>query len=135
MNIPYIAGVLDSMARFRTFTTDGGTELPRIELSTPNASLVEFLCGVTGMKPIVVRRKYDRHRCDAHCPPEHHVDKIMSVSNRWSCSGAKATIIMEAILPHVWQQKEQIEKVLKVGTDAPRKKATVDKMRQLGWPV
>jgi hypothetical protein len=131
--IAYVAGVLDALGRFRIRETPDGTRLPYLAVSCPNMPLLEYLGSLTDTVPFVTKRTYDRHRCTEHCLEPHQ--HVVSASGRWSLSGAKATIVLAAILPHVRLQKTEIEELLAVGLDAPKKQATPNKMVALGWPM
>lgn len=130
--IAYLAGVVDSCARIKV-TTVNGTDLPLVAVSGPNMALLDVLSAHTGVKNFVTRRDYDRHRCGLHCKEAH--DHIVSVSGRWAVNGARATILLAAIQPHVHVQTKEVAEVLAVGLAAPRKAATIQKMADLGWPV
>lgn len=130
--IAYVAGVLDVMGRFRVLETPGGTRLPSVHVSCPNMSVLQHLGDLTGITPIVTKRSYDKHRCTEHCDAAHQ--HILSESGRWSISGAKATIVLAAILPYVRLQKAEIEDMVRLGLDAPKKPKTPVKMAALGWP-
>lgn len=131
--LAYIAAVLDTQARITTMETSGGTVLPLVALSCPNMKLLEFLGSLTGMQPFTTKRSYDKHRCSLHCDAAH--DHVVSQSGRWSISGAKATVVLAAIQPYVRFQTEEVSVALKAGLEAPKKKATPEKMKQLGWPI
>lgn len=130
--IAYIAGILDSMGRFRVMETPEGTQLPLVSMSCPNMSILQYLGSLTGMTPFVTKRSYDRHRCTEHCLEPHQ--HVVSESGRWSISGAKATVVLAAIRPYARFQKTEIEELLTVGLEAPKKPATPKKMAALGWP-
>jgi hypothetical protein len=130
----YISGVLDANAVFRVVEVEG-TELPRIMLHGLHPDVLEVLASSTGTKVITTTRDYHRHACTAHCPPEHHQNKVKSTSSRWSLTGAKATVVISAVLPHLRAQTETAKAVMEVGLEAPRKPNTLDKMVELGWPI
>lgn len=131
--LSYMAAVIDVQGNIRVMETQGGTLLPRVMLSCPNLALLDYFGSMTGMKPILVKRSFDRHRCSIHCEEAH--DHITSVTGRWSVSGAKATVMLAAIEPYIRFQKAETEEALKVGLAAPKKPATPAKMKALGWPI
>jgi hypothetical protein len=130
--IAHVAGILDAMARFRVRTTPDGTNLPYVAVSCPNMPLLEYLGSLTGVVPFTTSRAYEKHRCTEHCSEPHQ--HVVSASGRWSVSGAKATVVLAAITPHLRFQKTEAEDLLAVGLEAPRKPATPAKMAALGWP-
>lgn len=131
--LAYVSALIDIQGKITLMETQQNTSLPLLTVSCPNLPLLEFLGSLTQMKPVVTRRSYDKHRCSLHCEEAH--EHVTSVSGRWSVSGAKATVVLAAILPYAKFQKIEIEEVLKVGLAAPRKKATPLKMQELGWPI
>lgn len=131
--IAYIAGIIDCQANIRSMTTDDGTVLPLVAISTPNLALANYLGAMTGIKPFMVNRTYTKHRCLEHCDKPH--EHIVSSTARWSISGAKATVLLNAVLPYVQIQKNEIEELAHLGLSAPKKKATPLKMQSLGWPL
>ena len=132
-DIAYVAGLLDALSRVRIFSTPEGTDLPRIAVSTPEMELLTYLGSLTGTAPFITKRTYDRHRCTQHCEQAHQ--HVVSKSGRWSVSGAKATILGSAVLPHIRLQKTDFEVAVAVGLIAPKKLATPKKMQALGWPL
>jgi hypothetical protein len=131
--IEYLAGILDANAIFRVRKTPGGTELPAVFVHGLPMPIMEVLAEATGTKVTVVNRDYPRAPCSLHCE-EQHVH-VTSVSGRWSVTGAKATVLIAAVLPSLRVQKEQAAEVLDVGLAAPRKTTTFSKMATLGWPT
>lgn len=131
--IAYVAGIIDCQGNIRSMTTDDGTVLPLVSISTPNVALANYLGHLTGIKPIMVNRQYTKHRCLEHCDKPH--EHITSSTARWSVSGAKATVLLNAIKPYVQIQKSEIEELAELGLSAPKKKATPLKMMSLGWPL
>lgn len=132
-DIIYVAAIIDVMGNVRVMKTDTGTELPLVSVSCPDEALLGFLGKVSDMQTVVTTRTYERHRCTEHCDgPHQHVE---SRSRRWSVNGAKATVILSAVLPYLRFQQERVAEVVALGIDAPRKQATPAKMRRLGWPL
>lgn len=130
--IAYVAGVLDTLGYFRVRETPDGTRLPHIAVSTPNVPLLAYLGELTGVTVFATTRTYDRHRCMQHCEEAHQ--HVVSRSSRWSVTGARATIVLAAIRPYVRLHADDVDELLAVGMDAPRKPVTPKKMSTLGWP-
>lgn len=131
--IAYVAAIIDTTARIKELKTSSGVMIPVIHLSNANFGLLRYLGRITDVQPLFLERKWSRHKCSEHCPDRHQ--EARSVSGRWSISGAKATMILAAIQPHVMFQKAVVRESIALGLDAPRKQATVRKMINLGWPV
>ena len=85
------------------------------------------------MRVVVTRRSYAKAGCAEHCKEKHL--HVTSESGRWSVSGAKATVILAAVLPYLRLQHEEARGALLVGLGAPFKPATLRQMEQLGWPI
>jgi hypothetical protein len=130
--IAYVAGTLDAMARIKTVVANG-TTLPLVAVSCPNMALLEHLSTVSGLKAFETHREYDRHRCGEHCVEAH--DHIVSRSGRWSANGARATIMLAAVQPHIRVQTDEVAEVLAVGMETPAKAHVVQSMAALGWPI
>ncbi len=130
--IAYIAAVIDVQGLVRLRVTPEGTELPHVAVSGDMA-LLTYLGELSGVAPFTTKRSYDKHRCREHCTEAHQ--HILSVSGRWSVSGAKATVILYAVEPYVMFKKDEVAEALTAGLKAPRKKATPAKMHKLGWPM
>lgn len=130
--IVYVAAILDSQAVIRTRDA-AGVSYPYVALSGSNAPLLRFLAGVTGMKAVVTRRSYAKAGCAEHCKEKHL--HVVSESGRWSISGAKATVVLAAVLPYLRLQVEEARGALLVGLSAPFKSATLRQMDRLGWPI
>lgn len=131
-DLVYVAAVVDLLGHV-TVRSMEGTDLPYIAISTRHVELLSDLGEMTGTKVLTTRRAYNQHRCREHCDEAHqHVE---SVSGRWQLTGAKATVLLAAIKPFIRFQKTDIEEALKVGLGAPKKPATPNKMKALGWPI
>ena len=127
----WLAGVLDAIGRIRVRYADSGTALAEVAVSSPHVELLEKVAAMTGVKVTPVRRDYNRLGCSEHCREPHlHVE---SITGRWSLTGARAVIVLRAIRPHLVVLGPDADRVLAYAGDAPFKKATVDKMRALGW--
>ena len=131
--VAYLAGVLDANGIFRIRETDGGTKLAAIFVHGVPIPILDLLSKYSGTKVSVVKRDYPRSPCLEHCDIPHQ--HIVSVSGRWSVTGAKATVMISAILPHLIFQRDAAEEVLAVGLEAPRKKSSYAKMSAFGWPI
>lgn len=129
----YIAGILDANAIFRVRTTPGGTELPAVHVHGLPMPIMTVLAKYTGTKVTTVTRDYSRSPCAEHCDERHQ--HVVSISGRWSVTGARATVLIHAILPHLQAQRYAATEVLAVGLSAPKKSTTYNKMAQLGWPI
>lgn len=130
----WCAGVIDTLGLVKLRPSPAtGTELAYVAISSPRIDILERLAEMTGSTVVTVNRQYNRLGCDEHCT-EPHVH-VHSTTGRWSLTGAKALVFLSAIQPYVHMRREEIDKVLAVGSVAPRKLATVEKMAELGWPV
>jgi hypothetical protein len=129
--LAWFAGVVDVMGSVRLREVRGETLLPLLEINCPNLALLERLAALTGTSVTKVRRDYQRNGCTVHCPQAHV--HIQSSSGRWSLSGARATVVLAALLPFLQLQQETVAELVAVGLRAPRKPATVAKMAALGW--
>lgn len=129
----YIAGILDANAIFRVRRTPGGTLLPGVFVHGLPPRIMEVLSRSTGTRITTVSRDYSRTPCAEHCEQPH--SHVVSTSGRWSVTGAKATVLIAAVLPYLQAQQEAAEEVLDVGLRAPRKSTTFQKMATLGWPL
>lgn len=130
--IVYVAAVLDSAAVIRTREASGVT-YPYLALSGSNTPLLRLLGGLSGMRVVVTKRSYAKAGCAEHCKEKHL--HVTSESGRWSVSGAKATVILAAVLPYLRLQVDDARAALLVGLRAPFKPATLRQMERLGWPI
>lgn len=129
----YIAGILDANAIFRIRKTPGGTELPCVAVHGLPLPIMKVLAEYTGTKVTMVTRDFSRQPCALHCEQKH--SHVVSVSGRWSVTGARATVLIHAVLPHLQAQRVIATEVMAVGLSAPKKSTTYTKMAQLGWPI
>ena len=112
--------------------TETGAQLPAVFVSTARMDIVDTLAELTGVSVTTVVRKYNRVGCGEHCTEAHmHVN---STTGRWSLTGARCTVFLSALLPYLTSNREEAEKAVAAGMDAPFKAATVEKMYALGWP-
>jgi hypothetical protein len=101
--------------------TEQGTQLPSIALSNGNIDMLHYLATLTGTRAITTRRTYVKAGCTEHCREKHQ--HVMSVSGRWSVTGAKATVVLWNIRPFIQLQTEQVRTDLVVGLSAGFKPA------------
>lgn len=132
-DLAYVAALIDGFALLRVRTTSEGTELPVISISSPKVEMLNVLGKMTGIKPFATNRAYDKHRCSEHCEAKH--EHIVSTSNRWQITGAKATVVLCAIRPYLRVKGSEAEELIHVGLGAPYKPATLSKTADLGWPM
>ena len=130
--LAYLAAVIDTRGIIRTRAVAGG-ELPMVAVHDGNEPMLRLLGELTGTKVTIVRRAYSKAGCAQHCKEKHQ--HVQSVSGRWSVCGAKATVLLHNLRPYLRFQQGQAADAIAVGTAAPFKPATVDKMRALGWDV
>ena len=95
--------------------------------------MLGYLAKLTGTRAVTTRRQYVKAGCSEHCREKHQ--HVMSVSGRWSVTGAKATVVLWNIRPYIHLQSEAVQTALVVGLGAGFKPATVARMAELGWDV
>lgn len=132
--IPYVAALIDTQAALSTrYLKASDSTLPVVSLHGSNVPLLRSLAVMTGVGTSEIRRSYTKALCAEHCDEPHvHIE---SVSGRWSIVGAKATIVLHTVLPHVYFRQEEVRDLIRVGLEAPLKPATATKMVDLGWSV
>lgn len=130
--LAYVAAVVDLLGLIR-IRDAGGTQLPVVQLHGKYLPTMQYLGELTGTRAIQTRRSYARAGCSEHCADKHQ--HIVSVSGRWSLTGAKATILLWNIRPFLRLQVERAAQAMNVGFSTPFKPATLQKMQQLGWDV
>ena len=131
--LSYMAGVLDSIGLLTTRTLPNDTILPRVALHTKNTGLLQFFGERTGVTTVTTERNYMRFGCQEHCAEKHR--HIRSVSGRWAIEGAKATILLFNLERFLRLQRSTAHALIEVGLRAEHKRATLEKMRMLGWEV
>ena len=131
--LAYAAAIIDTLGSLRIRSTEGGTQLPSVTVSSANGSLLGILSEMTGTGLIVISRNYDRRGCSEHCDTPH--DHIDSTTSRWNVTGARATIFLCGILDYMRLQHTEAQQLIHLGLDAPRKAATARKMSELGWQI
>lgn len=128
--VAWCAGVIDSLGHITTRKLPTGSTIAVVTVSSPKVEILERLSELTGTKPITVRRDYSRLGCSDHCTERHL--HVKSTSGRWSVSGARASILLRCLTPHLITTLQKASEVLREA-DAPYKEATVRKMEELGW--
>lgn len=128
----YFAAVIDVLGRIRV-RKFRDAELPEVAVSSANLPLLQHLGEMTGVRVYETERQYSRHNCNEHCPAAHQ--GLSSTSAVWKLSGAKATVLLANVLPHLRLKSDDATQAILLGLEAGYKRATVDKMAQLGWDV
>jgi electron transfer flavoprotein alpha/beta subunit len=59
---------------------------------------------------------------------------VVSSTGRWSLTGARAAVFLNAIEPYLRLKQGHVHEVVNAGMAAPHKAATLRKMYDLGWP-
>lgn len=131
-DLAWCAGLIDSMGSIKTRPMSTGSELTYVAISSPRLDLLDIMADLTGTSVVTVKRDYKRLGCGEHCTEAHQ--HVLSVTGRWSLTGAKATVFLAAIEPYLRTKKEEVRAALDLGMDAPVKPATLKKMYDLGWP-
>lgn len=129
-DVAYVAAVIDTQAKI-TYRKVRDSLLPQVQVCGSNTALLRWLGDLTGVRPIVTERDYTKHNCTIHCPTRHA--RIVSVSGRWTISGAKATVLLHTVLPYLRFQVQTAQEAVAVGMAVHYKGATVRKMQALGW--
>jgi hypothetical protein len=109
-----------------------GTQLPAIAISNGNVEMLQYLAKLTGTRAVTTRQQYVKAGCSEHCREKHQ--HVMSVSGRWSVTGAKATVVLWNIRPYIHLQTEAVQTALVVGLGAGFKPATARMGEVVGWP-
>jgi ribosomal protein L30E len=130
--VSYLAGVIDSLGRIRVRQV-GETKLAVVAISSPNRALLSHVAQLTGVRVVSVTRDYARLGCTTHCEKPHL--HVVSATARWELVGARAVVVLRAILPHLVLLAPEAVAVLDLCGDAPAKPATLTKMRELGWTL
>lgn len=132
--IAWCAGVVDAIGLVRQRELKAtGSLLAYVGVSTAHLGIAERLAELTGTRPTIVRRNYNRLGCSAHCTePHQHVN---SVTARWSLTGARARVFLQAVRPMLALKGQVVDETLWATQDAPFKPAVASKMVELGWPI
>lgn len=130
--IAWCGGVIDAIGLIRLRETDAGSNLAYVGVSTAQLPIAQRLADLTGTKVTTVRRDYTRLGCSQHCTEPHM--HVLSVTARWSLTGARALAFLTAIRPYLTFKADDTDEVLAASKDAPSKARTTAKMRELGWP-
>lgn len=134
-DLVYAAALVDTMAALKVRRT-AGQDLPALILqgSKHRGRAVSWLCEATGSKVTAIHRDYNRPNCVHHCPQPHvHVESDSGV--RWSVTGMKATIVLAAVMPFLRFQREDAEKLIKLGLQVGYSTSVVNDMARRGWPI
>lgn len=131
-DLAYVAALVDAMGGVKIRRTPEGTDLP-VVYAHGKIDILAPLGTLTGTKVIETRRNYSRSGCAEHCPLPHQ--HIVSVSGRWSVTGVKATVVLWNIRPYLRVHADAARTGVVVGTAAPFKPATPQKMAALGWHI
>lgn len=128
-----MAALVDNLAVLKTREVNG-SELPVIALTTSRSpEAVQLLAASTASKVTEIVRNYRRKGCNQHCTRAHlHVD---TTGYRWQVTGAKATIILHSLLPHMRVQTVLAGRLVVVGKTIGYSTSVVTRMRELGWPI
>jgi hypothetical protein len=130
--LSYIAALIDTRANLTSRTVRDAV-LPQVDINGRPAEVLVWLGEITGVKVVPTRRDFTKHGCAEHCKDRHV--HVRSLSVRWSLSGAKATIVLAAVLPHLRLRRGDVQDAITLGLRAGQKGATIAKMRALGWPI
>lgn len=129
--VAWCAGVIDALGLIKTRPMKTGSELAYVGVSSARIDILEYLAKLTGVKVVTVSRNYNRLGCGEHCTEAHlHVH---STTGRWSLTGARALLFLEAIEPHLVFKRMDAKAALAAGSAAPTKPGTLKKMQELGW--
>lgn len=131
-DLAYMAGVVDLLGLIRTRMAEN-TELPLVQMHGQHMPILQYFGERTGTKAIVTRRDYTRAGCAEHCQEKHQ--HIVSVSGRWSVTGAKATVLLWNLRPFLRVKADLADRALAVGLNTRFKQGTAEKMRRLGWEI
>lgn len=130
-DLAYVAALVDAHARL-TLRSYRGTELPEVIIQGRIAAL-PWLAEVTGSKVIEVAKDYNAHRCAEHCTERHM--HVASVTQRWSVTGARATIVLHSVERFMRVQGREARRLVEAGQRIGYKRTVVDELRGLGWTV
>lgn len=130
--LAWCAGVTDVLGNIRLRELDTGAQVPAVYASSARIDLCDRLGELTGIKTVSVFRNYNRLGCGEHCDEPHQ--HVMSTTGRWSLTGIKATVFLNAVLPYLQTKRADAEEALAAGLVAPYKPGVLTKMYDLGWP-
>lgn len=132
LELAWCAGVIDVMGLISLRKMKTGSELAAVSISSTRLDLLHEIADLTGTTVVMVHRDYNRLNCNEHCPDKH--SHVISSTGRWSLTGARAAVFLNAIEPYLRLKKEKVQEAVDVGASAPHKAATMRKMYALGWP-
>jgi hypothetical protein len=129
--IAWCAGVIDSLGLIKTRPMRTGSELAYVGVSSARIDILEHLSRLTGTRVVTVSRDYNRLGCGEHCTEAHL--HVQSVTGRWSLTGARALVFLDAIEPYLVTRRAEAKAAIAAGETAPSKPAVLRKMKELGW--
>ena len=127
-DLAYMAAVVDVLGLIRVREYNG-TVLPVLQMHGNYLPVFEKFGKWTETKVIATKRDYTKAGCAEHCKEKHQ--HVVSVSARWSVTGQKARIVLEALMPYLTVKQDKAKTVLLVTERARYKAATTTKMREL----
>lgn len=130
--LAYLAGVIDASAILRKREVRDSGLLPSVAVHGLEP-VIRMLAKATGTQPTTVSRDYHSAQCVEHCPGRHN--HRVSVSLRWSLTGARATVALAAIEPFVVIQQHDVRAFVADGLEQRWTLPPVKAMAKLGWPV
>lgn len=132
LQLAWCAGVVDVLGLISVRKMKTGSELASVAISSTRIDLLQEIAELTGTTIVTVHRDYNRLNCNLHCPEKH--SHVTSTTGRWSLTGARAAVFLNAIEPYLRLKQGNVRQVVDVGITAPHKPATLRKMYNLGWP-
>lgn len=130
-DLAYAAALIDNFGKLKTRRV-GERELPEVIIQGKIRTL-PWLAYITGVKLIEVSKGYHRHQCSQHCPTAH--TEIVSVSNRWVLTGARATIVLHNVEPFMRAHGREARALVEVGQAVGYRGGVVNSMTTLGWKI
>ncbi len=131
-DLAYVAALVDTRGTFVSRQVRDAV-LPQVSISGKPFPALQWLGDISGVRVVPTVRQYSKAGCAEHCSEKHQ--HVLSTSGRWSVSGIKATIILDAVRPYLRLRLAEVDEMVQLGLAAGRKGATVEKMRALGWPI
>lgn len=127
----YVAAVVDSLAVLTTRKVASGY-IPVLTIQGKH-QILPWLAEVTGVSLMTLNKSYERHVCTEHCPDKHQ--NVETWTQRWQLSGARATVVLQAIRPYLRLQQQDADRLINLGMEVDAKPATLSAMIRLGWDV
>lgn len=135
INIPFIAGIIDSRGHIFINERHTGFPQPGVRVTTRREGILQHLAKATNSRTVLDTREYTRRPCLDHCDESHqHVNRQSAI---WTCGAGKATIILFNIKPYIVSQQDEVNEALQVGLQAwpSVRSTTVEAMKRLGWKI